>query len=54
MDQISDLLSPAKWIQEVLEALIGVNPLERAVEPRLGDWKAVAKASGAFHCLAYF
>ncbi|WP_216215135.1 hypothetical protein [Amycolatopsis aidingensis] len=54
VDTITDLLSPGKWIQEVLDAVIGVNPVEKSVEVYTGDWKAVAKAASAFHCLSYF
>ncbi len=54
VDTISDLLSPAKWIQEIVESVLGVNPVETAVEPWTGDWKSVAKASSAFSSVSLF
>jgi hypothetical protein len=51
---IPDLVSPAYWVGEVVEAVLGVDPFGRAAEFLAGDWRGVAHAGSALRNLAAF
>ncbi|MDG4857178.1 WXG100 family type VII secretion target [Streptomyces sp. T-3] len=44
---ISDALSPTYWITTAFDIILGVNPLDEAVQWFAGDWEAFAKAGEA-------
>ncbi|MFI9764889.1 hypothetical protein ACIHFB_43990 [Streptomyces sp. NPDC051963] len=43
LNQASDLISPTYWVNEILTAATGFNPMDKAKEYFAGDWEAYAK-----------
>jgi hypothetical protein len=43
LNQAGDLISPTYWVNEILAAATGFNPMDKAKEYFAGDWEAYAK-----------
>jgi hypothetical protein len=43
LNQASDLISPTYWVNEILNAATGFNPMDKAKEYFAGDWESYAK-----------
>ncbi|HZG07319.1 MAG TPA: hypothetical protein VE546_27775 [Streptomyces sp.] len=45
LNKASDLISPTYWMNEIIAASTGFNPLDKAKEYFAGDWEAYAKCA---------
>ncbi|MER5951680.1 hypothetical protein ABT127_37145 [Streptomyces sp. NPDC001904] len=45
LNDASDLVSPTYWVNEILDAALGFNPMDKAKEYVAGDWEAYAKCA---------
>ncbi|MCK2236589.1 MULTISPECIES: WXG100 family type VII secretion target [unclassified Crossiella] len=51
INAISDGLSPSWWLNEILAATIGVNPLQELTNQLTGDWESYARCAAAWESL---
>lgn len=51
LNKASDLISPTYWMNEIISASTGFNPLDKSKEYFAGDWEAYAKCGEAWENL---
>ncbi|MDQ0990937.1 hypothetical protein [Streptomyces sp. V3I7] len=51
LNDASDLVSPTYWVNEIIKASTGYNPLDKAKEYLAGDWAAYAKCGEVWESL---